>query len=145
MASKKPSPHVSKIGFARHHSIMMMLVVIFFGILVYRGSRGKMRPMKKMEGTVVEIIHSQSNPPLSYVKIEYTLNHKKIKIDETLPSLVAKNDVIIFYMTASGKAVFSPPFPTWVYWVMVIIYLILLLMSIILVVYFHVQKNDSHE
>jgi hypothetical protein len=137
--------HTSEISpdeFAGHHSIMMLLLIIFFGILIYRFSKGRLRAMTKVEGTVKAVFHSQTSPPLSFVKIEYTHNGKKVTIEETLPKVVAKNDVVEFYVTSSGQVIFSSMFPVWAYWIVVIVYLLILLMSLGLVIHFNFMKSS---
>jgi hypothetical protein len=115
----------------------MFLLVLFFGVLIYRYCKGHLRATTKVEGTIVEVMHSQSKPPVSYVKIEYTLQGKKVKIDEIVPYTVSKNDVLTFYVSSTGAIVFDAAFPLWVYWVLIVIYVLILLMSIWLIVRFH--------
>jgi len=123
--------------FARHHSIMMFLLVVFFGVLIYRYCKGHLRATTKVEGTIVEVMHSQSKPPVSYVKIEYTLKGKKVKIDEIIPYTVSKNDILTFHVSSTGAIIFDAAFPLWVYWVLIVVYVLILLMSIWLIVRFH--------
>jgi hypothetical protein len=63
-------------------------------------------------------------------------------IEETLSKVVAKNDVVEFYVTSSGQVVFSSTFPVWAYWIVVIVYLLILLMSLGLVIHFHFMKSS---
>lgn len=112
MSDKKETPDRNCLEYAQQHTIMLLLLLLFFGVLVvprfyeqFQYSR-----YKKMDGMIKTIYYSQYSPMLSFVEIVYTINQKEYSIKETLPQHVQVGDHIeIFIGNGKRKVQFQKP------------------------------------
>lgn len=129
----------SSIRFARTHSIMISLLIVFFGILTvpYTIKKIKYSLYKKTEGVVVNIYYEQTSPSLTIADIRYEANGKTIIFRETLHRSVKKDDVIVFYTHRRTNDVSFEHPRLYIYLILLIVYFFIAFFCLYLVWYLH--------
>ena len=96
-----PGADISIVEYARCHSMMMLMMLIFFGVLIIPFCISKMRESMadSYDATVIQIFYSMSNPDVSLVSLRYTdKNDTTHIIRETIDKLVKVNDTLTIYV-----------------------------------------------
>jgi len=104
--SETDSCDLNIIEYARCHSMMMFMMLIFFGILIIPFCISKMRESMaySADATILQVFYSQSNPNISLVSLRYTDKHGvEHTIRETLDQIVKVNDSLTLYVIPVGK------------------------------------------
>ena len=102
-----PGADISIVEYARCHSMMMLMMLIFFGVLIIPFCISKMRESTadSYDATVIQIFYSMSHPDMSLVSLRYTdKNDTTHVIRETIDKLVKVNDSLTIYVIPTKVA-----------------------------------------
>lgn len=112
MSSKKTDPIDPQcLEYAQQHTIMLLLLLLFFGILIVPRFYEQIQfaSHKKTDGVITTIYYSQYAPVLSFVEITYKKDHKDISIKELLHQHVQTGDPIEIYLGENNTIHFQKP------------------------------------
>lgn len=91
--------------YAKQHSIMLFLVVIFFGVLIipYFYKHVQQTTYQETDGLVKTIYYSQHNPSLSFVEITYTVGNTEHSIHQILNQHIQVGDHVGLFISPTKK------------------------------------------
>lgn len=130
MTSKKSNTEsidTKCLEYAKYHTIMVMLLVVFLGILILPlfFKQIQYSQYKKAEGIVKSVFYSQEVPSISFVDISYKIGDDEYNVKETLKQKLQINDHIIIYIDPDTKHVrFYKP-NIFIYITLLIVYLLI--------------------
>lgn len=122
--------NTDSIEFARYHSLMMLTLLVFFGILIIPFDLKKIKQANYTEvnATVKHVYYSQ--PDLSYIQIEVEIDEKKFKFKELVAQKIQKNDMIVVYINGNKDTLLLQRPNTYIYMFLLIAYIIIIIFSI---------------
>lgn len=112
MASKKTDPIDPQcLEYAQQHTIMLLLLLLFFGILIVPRFYEQIQfaSHKKTDGVIKTIYYSQYAPVLSFVEITYKKGDKDVSVKELLHQHVQTGDPIEIYLGENNTIHFQKP------------------------------------
>lgn len=101
----KEDPHC--LEYAQQHSIMLLLLLLFFGVLVVPRfyEQAKNSRLQKTEGIVKTIYYSQYAPIISFVEITYKIGEKEYSVKDILHQHVQVGDHVDVFVGANKKSI----------------------------------------
>lgn len=96
--------------YARYHSVMILMMVIFFGSLIVPHCMEKIKIAGYHETSAkVEDVYS-TDPKISYIGLSYVKNGKKMFWHESVRQQLTKGDHVQIFISDNGeKVVFESP------------------------------------
>lgn len=93
--------------YAQQHTIMLILLLLFFGVLVVPRFYDQVQyaRFQKTDGIVKTIYYSQYAPMLSFVEITYNLDKKDYTIKEMINQHVQVGDHVELYVSKDRKSI----------------------------------------
>ena len=137
---------ISILEYARCHSMMMFMMLVFFGILIIPFCISKMRQSMaySTEATISQVFYSQSNPNISLVSLRYMDRHGvEHVIRETLDKIVKVNDTLTIYIIATGdkdEYVFFHTPCCFIYYLLLLLFYIALVITSIYMMSMHYYR-----
>lgn len=101
MLPKKSDTMVPEcVNYAQQHTIMLLLLLLFFGILIVPRfyEQIQLATLSKSDGLIKTVYYSQYAPMLSFVEITYDNNGKEVSTKELLHQNVKVGDPIEIYV-----------------------------------------------
>ena len=97
--------------YAQQHTIMLMIVLVFFGVLVVPRLYKQTRRHTQINGVVKTIYFSKDAPATSFVEITYTVRGKEYTSRERLEQRIQVGDHIEIYVGEDNPRTiqFEPP------------------------------------
>lgn len=97
--------------YAQQHTIMLMIVLVFFGVLVVPRLYKQTRRHTQINGVVKTIYFSKDAPATSFVEITYTVKGKEYTSRELLEQRIQVGDHIEIYVGEDSPRTvqFEPP------------------------------------
>lgn len=107
MANAQGKEHVRCLEYAQQHTIMLLMLLLFFGVLIVPRFFAQVRHLrhKKMDGVIKTVYFSQSNPTLSFVEVVYQENKKEYIVKELLYQHLRVGDHVELYVSQDKKEI----------------------------------------
>jgi len=129
--------------FARIHVLMIIFLLAFFGILIIPYCLQKIRTFrfKYIEGEIINIVYSDTNPSMTIADVQYSLKGETYVIRETFYQQLNKKDHIILYINPHTYDVIYKKPKIVIYILLFVVYFILLLMCLYHIWILYVYKK----
>lgn len=140
-ARVKEDPHC--LEYAQQHSIMLLLLLLFFGVLVVpRFYKHVEYPqLQKTNGVIKTIYYSQYAPLISFVEITYKLGGKEYTVREILHQHVQVGDHVDIFVGKDKKTIqFKQP-PLLISLLILLSYFIIISLCVYAIYWFFTKKN----
>lgn len=100
MANKQEKESPRCLEYARQHTVMLLLLLLFFGVLIVPRFYEQMKHFKtkKTDGIVKTIYYSQYTPIISFVEITYTIDNKEYSVKELINQHIKVGDHVEIFV-----------------------------------------------
>lgn len=118
------------VDFACYHSLMILILLIFFGILILPCYLKKINhgSYREVDATVIHVYYNQ--PDLSYVQLEIESDGTKKKFKELVAQKINKNDILAVYIDKKKNEILLQRPNQIIYIVLLIAYILIFLFTI---------------
>lgn len=130
--------------YARQHTVMLLLLILFFGVLVVPRfyEQVSQAQYNKVDGIVKTIYFSQFTPVLSFVEITYTVNNKEYNVRELVHQHLKVGDHVEIFVGKNNKQSIKFQKPSMVVSsILLASYFLILLLCIYKVYYFFMNTK----